>query len=90
MQDLLSYFAVIPHLMRDLPLEVEPTFYAMPNSKEIPDKGLLTSANSGMTDIESVIPAKAARLPSRQGIFQPGTGSSTTFTHPINSTITLL
>ena len=51
MQDLLSYFAVIPHLMRDLPLEVEPTFYAMPNSKEIPDKGLLRSANSGMTEL---------------------------------------
>jgi hypothetical protein len=31
------------------------------NSKEIPDKGLLTSANSGMTDIESVILGKAAR-----------------------------
>jgi hypothetical protein len=45
MRHLLSYFAVIPRLMRDLPIEVEPTFYAMPNSKEIPDKGLLRSAN---------------------------------------------
>jgi hypothetical protein len=51
MRHLLSYFAVIPRLMRDLPIEVEPTFYAMPNSKEIPDKGLLRSANSGMTEL---------------------------------------
>jgi hypothetical protein len=28
-----------------------PTSYAMPSSKEIPDKGLLTSANSGMTEL---------------------------------------
>jgi hypothetical protein len=51
MTELVLFFAVIPHLMRDLPIEVEPTFYAMPNSKEIPDKGLLRSANSGMTEL---------------------------------------
>jgi hypothetical protein len=28
-----------------------PTSYAMPNNKEIPDKGLLSSANSGMTEL---------------------------------------
>jgi hypothetical protein len=53
MRDILSYFAVIPRLMRDLILAggKYQIAYAMPSSKEIPDKGLLTSANSGMTEL---------------------------------------